>query len=118
MFLHRLHMLLGQELGCLALSDNFHDFKGHGRIEAVVDEVEHDAVSCTDNLADVAGSAPDEILRVAQPNIGAVGKSGDLQQVRKILWLTVEQHLTDKGGAHLRNGQGTRLTFDLLCGDP
>ena len=70
--LHRLNVFLCQCLVRLPLSDNLHDFKGHRWVQTMVNQIEHDAVSGSDYLADGAGSALNQILRVAQPNIGSV----------------------------------------------
>ena len=114
MLLHLSDVLLGQQLVCFSLSHNLHNFKGHRRVQPVVNQIQHDAVTGTDYLTDVAGAAFDEILRIAQPYVGAVGQTGNLQQIRKILRLTIQQHLPDKRRAHLRDGKGAGFAVDLL----
>ena len=68
-------MFISQERSCFALSDDFHNFKRHALFNALVDEVNHDVVTGTDNFGNGAGSVFDKILCIADPNVGAVGKT-------------------------------------------
>ena len=113
-FLHRLDMFFGQQLMRLTLSHDFHDFKGHGRVQTMINQIEHDTVSGTDNLTDGAGSALNQVLRVAKPYIGSVRQTGNLQQIRKVFRLTVKQHLANKRGSHLRNCKRSGFTLNFF----
>lgn len=55
-----------------ALADFFHRFEGKQRVDAVVDEVHHDVIARGDGVLDGALAAPYQVLRIAEPDVGAV----------------------------------------------
>ena len=77
-------------------------------------QVNHNAVTRTDNVGNVAFPAFDKLLRVAGPNVGAVGKTGNLQQVGKGFRLRFQKHLANKRSAHFGNRQRTRRPADFF----
>ena len=89
-FLHRLDMFFGQQLMCLTLSHDFHDFKGHGRVQTMINQIEHDTVSGTDNLTDGAGSALNDMIANMKHggNIALLGlqKPGNGVNWETIIW--------------------------------
>jgi hypothetical protein len=110
-------MLIGQELGRLALTGDLHDLEGHGGFKPVTDQRRHDAVARADDVGNRTGAVFDQILRVAEPDIRAVGEARDLDEVGEILRLRVHQHLPDEGRAHLREREGAGLAVDLFRRD-
>ena len=54
----------------------------------------------------IADAVFDKILRVAEPHVGAVGKTGYLHKVGKVLRLCIYQHLLDEARTHF--GQSKR----------
>lgn len=56
----------------LALADFFHRLEGKQRVDAVVDEVHHDVIARGDGVLDGALAAPYQVLRIAEPDVGAV----------------------------------------------
>ena len=67
----------------LALADVLHGLKGEERVDAVLHEVVHDVVARGDGVLQRARARLDEILRVAEPDVRAVGKSGDAHEIGK-----------------------------------
>ena len=59
----------------LALSDGLHDLKAHLRVKPHRDEVEHEIVTAADGLQNARRAADDQILRVAEPHVRAVGEA-------------------------------------------
>ena len=59
----------------LALAHVLHGLEREQRIDAVLHEVVHDVVARGDGILQRAGACLDEILRVAEPDIRAMGKS-------------------------------------------
>ena len=59
----------------LALSDGLHDLKAHLRVKPHRNEVEHDIVTAADGLQNARRAADDQILRVAEPHVRAVGEA-------------------------------------------
>ena len=97
-----------------ALPHTLHDLEGVGVVQPVADQVQHDTVTGTDYLGDIAGSGFDQVLCVPKPHVGAMGQTGDLKQVGKVLGFTFDQHLLDKAGAKLRQTERADLGVDLL----
>ena len=101
-------------LGHLALTDSLHDVEGHLRLEALAEQIEHDAVTAADDLRDGAGAAADELVGVAGPDVGAVGQARDLDQLGEILGTGLHQHSAHEVGTHLGDAEGAGLAVDLL----
>ena len=59
----------------LALSDGFHGLKAHLRVKPHRNEVEHNVVTAADGLQNARRAANDQILRVAEPHVRAVGEA-------------------------------------------
>ena len=116
MFAH-LGLPLGFESS--SLPDRLHDLERVGVREPVADQVEHNAVARPDDLRDIADARLDEVLRVAEPDVGAVGQARDLEQIGKVFRLRVHQHPLDKVSPHLGQTVGAELAPPvLLGGDP
>ena len=64
-FLHGVYMLLGQLLVSLALSHYLHNLERHGGVKTLVHKVNHNAVSCSDNLGNGAYVLGNQILGVS-----------------------------------------------------
>ena len=109
--------LRGELLWRLALTGPLHDLEGHFRLNALVQQVGHDTVTGTDDLGDRADVVVDEVLGVAQPNIGTVGKSRDLEEVAELGGLCVQKHLDSEARTHFRDSQRAGLAVDLLRGN-
>ena len=80
-------------------------------------QVGHDAVTTADHVRNGAHTILDQVLSVAVPNVGAVGKAGNLGQVAEVLRLCFDEHLPHEGGAQLRDTEGAGLAIDLLRGN-
>ena len=76
---HGVYVLLGQQLGRLALSRDLHNLERHAGIEALVHQIGHNAVARADDLRNRTGAAFDKVLRVTEPDVGAVRKARYLQ---------------------------------------
>ena len=48
-------------------------------------KIGHDAVSCSDNVGNGAGAVIDKVFCVAEPDVGAMGKSRYLEHIGKVL---------------------------------
>ena len=59
----------------LALADFLHRLEGEQRVDAVMDQVHHDVVARGDGVLDGALAATDEVLGVAEPDVGAMGEA-------------------------------------------
>ena len=77
-------------------------------------KVGHNRVSCSDNLGDTAGSVVDQLLRVAEPYVGAVRQARDLQKVGKGLGLCFKQHSPYKARSAFRDTKGSGLAVYVL----
>ena len=106
--LHCGDVLLREELFRVALTGDFHNLKRHFRLKAFQEQVGHDAVSRTDDGGDGAGAVFDEVLRVADPNIRAVGQTRNLQKVGECLRLGIDEHLAHERRAALRQRERAR----------
>ena len=62
-------------LQALALADEFHGIEGHFRGHALLHELVHDILAGTQALAQGYDALVDQVFRVAQPHVGAVGKT-------------------------------------------
>ncbi len=111
---HGLLVLVREELGGLALSDDLHDFERHARLYTLMHQIGHDAVTRTDYLRDGAGTVLNEFLRIAKPHVCAVRQAGNLQQVGEGLRLCLHEHTANEIRAHLRDGERSRRPADLL----
>ena len=111
---HGFEMLLGEQLGGVALTDDLHDLERHTLVEPLVHEVGHDRVTGSDYVRNGAGAVVDELLRVAQPYVRAVRQTGDLQQVGEGLGLGFDQHALNEAGAAFGDGEGANLGVDVL----
>ena len=111
---HGLLVLLREQFGRFALSDDLHDLKRHARLHALMHQVCHDAVTRTDDLRDRAGTVFDQILCVAKPHVCAVRQTGYLQQVGEGLRLCLHKHTADEICAHLRDGERARRPADVF----
>ena len=80
-------MFVGEQLFSLTLSGYLHYLEGHTRLDTLMYQICHDAVSRSDNVGNGAGAAVDKILRVAEPDICAVGQTRYLEHIGEILGL-------------------------------
>lgn len=101
----------------LALADFFHRLERKQRVDAVVDEVHHDVVARGNRVLDRALTAADEVLRVAEPDVGAVRESRNAHEVRENVRLRVVNHLTRKRRAKLRNAEGAARRAEFFGRD-
>ena len=69
---HILLHFLGKKLGCVSFTGYLHNFKGQLGIKSVVNEVCHNAVTCSDNIGNCADIFLDKLLCITQPNIGTM----------------------------------------------
>ena len=69
------------------------------------DQIKHDAVTCAHYLRNRTGSGADQILRISEPNVGAMRQAGNLQKIGKVLRFGIHQHALDKARAHLRQAE-------------
>lgn len=88
-----------------ALADFFHRLEGKQRVDAVVDEVHHDVIARGDSVFDGALAAPNQVLRVAEPDVGAVGETGNAHEVGEYVRLRVVNHLARERRAELRDAE-------------
>ena len=111
---HILHHLVGEELGRLALTGDLHDLKGKLRFQPLVEQIGHNAVTSTDYFGNGTGFVIDQVFRVSEPNVSAVGQAGNLQKVSKGLGLGLLQHAADERRTHLRQGEGPGIAENLV----
>ena len=110
---HLLFVSLGKSL---ALSYVLHDLEGCGLVESLHNEVEHDTVTRTHNLGYRTGTVFDKLLRVSEPYVGTVCKTGYLKKVSKGLGLCVKKNLLNELGAHLGYTVRAELTSAYIIG--
>ena len=82
---HRRLVFVGKELFRFTLTGYLHYLERHARLDALMYEIGHDAVSCSDNVGNGAGAVIDKVFCVAEPDVGAVGKSRYLEHIGKVL---------------------------------
>ena len=68
-------------LGDLTLTHGLHDVEGHLRFQPLAQQIQHDTVTAADDLCDRAGARTDQLVRIAGPDVGAVGQARDLDQL-------------------------------------
>ena len=112
--LQHLDALRRKGLGRFALTGILHDLERLFRLNALVQQIGHDAVTGPDDIRNGAGAVVDEILGVAQPYVRSVGQTGNLQKVAELLGLGIQQHLDGKARAHFRNSQTAGLAVDFF----
>ena len=117
MLLHGVYVFLGEQFARITFTGDFHNLKGHAGIQALLNQVGHNAVTGTDYLRDSAGFVVDQLLSIAQPYVGAMGKTGNLQEICEGLGLTFLKHTPYKGGTHLRQRKASGIAVDILLGD-
>ena len=109
------HLLLPLGSQAFPFPDLLHDHERHLRVKSLADQVNHDVVTAADGGRDRAGPAHNQVLGVAQPDVGSVRKTGDPDQVRQVLRFCVDQHLDRKFRSELRDSQGSQRTAaDIL----
>ena len=82
---HRGLVFIGKELFRFTLTGYLHYLERHARLDALMYKIGHDAVSCSDNVGNGAGAVIDKVFCVAEPDVGAMGKSGYLEHIGKVL---------------------------------
>ena len=89
----------------LALTDIFHDLETRLGLDAVLDEIVHDVVTRRDGFLQGNRARRNQVLGIVQPDVGAVGETGNADQFRKGLGLGVDEHLADERRAKFRDAQ-------------
>ena len=97
--------------------DTFHDFEGQTIIHTVMDQIDHDVITTTDNIRQRDIVLADECFGIAQINICSVGKTGNLQQFRKCVRTCLLQHSPDKARPEFGNSECTGFTEYLFRRD-
>ena len=64
-----------------SLANLLHRLEGKKRVDALMDEIHHDIVTCGNRIFDGTLTAADEILRIPQPYIRAVRKTGNTHEI-------------------------------------
>ena len=72
MFPHSFFMLIGQKHRGFTFTGDFHNLKRHFRLQALEQQIGHNAVARTNYIGDGTGTAFNQILCVTQPNIGSM----------------------------------------------
>ena len=98
------HFLLRTVGQAPALPHRLHDLEGTLFRHAAGDQEEHDIVAAADGLADRDPLIHDQILGVAQPHVGPMGKAGQPDQDIEFAGLGIHQHAPDEGSTELRDG--------------
>ena len=98
----------------LAFADRLHDFKALLRIHAPLNQREHDVVSRTNSGLNGRRALGNEHLRIALPDIGAVCKPRNANQVGKALRLGLNDHVHREIGAELGNAERAELTAENI----
>ena len=116
MLAHLLHNALRPRLALVdrALSDGLHEFEGTLLRQTALDEIEHDIVAAADGLIDRGRAAQDQVLRVAEPNIRAVGEAGKADERIELRRLGVHEHPAGEDRAEFRNADCADLRQDLV----
>ena len=83
---HCLLRPLGEAVfGNLSFTGKLHNLKRKTGFKPFVHKVNHNTVTGTDNIGNCACARLDKLLCIAEPNIGTVGKSRNLQKVGEAL---------------------------------
>ena len=116
MLAHLLHNALRPRLALVdrALSDGLHEFEGTLLRQTALDEIEHDIVAAADGLIDRGRAAQDQVLRVAEPDVRAVGESGKADERVELCRLGVHEHPAGEARAEFRNADCADLRQNLV----
>ena len=98
----------------LALTDIFHDLETRLGLDAVLDEIVHDVVTRRDGFLQGNRARRNQVLGIVQPDVGAVGETGNADQFRKGLGLGVDEHLADERRAKFRDAQAADFRAQLF----
>ena len=101
-----LHFLLRAVGQTSALSDGLHDLERPLFGHPAFDEVQHDIVAAADGVVDGGGLGQDQIARVAQPHVRAVGEAGQADERVEFCRLRLLQHSAREARAEFRDGDG------------
>ena len=108
------HMLLHLRGKASALADALHGFEGHGRVAASEYKVVHYIVSGAYYLRQCRGAAQYQLLSVAQPYVGTVGKAGYPEQFLHCSRACVLEHLPHEGGTELGYCYAAHVAVQLV----
>ena len=97
---------------CL-FTDLFHDLESGERFDSQLHKVYHDVVSAADTLAK-GNSAFNKLVCVVKPDVCAVGKPRNANQVCNCLGLSVVQHIADKSRSEFGDSQSAVGADDLV----
>ena len=121
---HVAHLLLGvageiAALLDLALTHGLHRLEGQRGLHPLLDQIDHDVVAAADGLVDIGHAVYDQIMDVARPHVGAVGKAGEPHQRIKGAGLGIDEHLAGEGRSELRHADRAGLADDrVVVGKP
>ena len=111
---HILLHLIGKQFRSFTFTGDLHDLKGELGFHPMVQQIGHNTVTGTDYFGNSTGAVADQVLCIAQPNSGAVGKPGDLQQIRESFRLCFQQHSAYKPSTHFRQSQCAIGNADII----
>ena len=100
-----------------ALAHGLHGVKGGLGGQAHLHQLVHDVLAGAEALAQRHDALVDQVLRVAQPHVSAVGKARNADQFLHGGGVGVLQHLAHEGGAELRHAEGAGVAVDVLGRD-
>jgi len=105
-------LLLHLRLEPLALTHGLHDLKRARCVDAMLNQIIHNVVARTDNLVELGDFVDDERFRVAEPNVRAVRKPRDANQLLHRRRLRRVQHAAHKASAEFRRAERANLAVD------
>ena len=70
-------------LQALPLTHTLHDGKGKLRPQSLVQQIDHDIISTSDDTLQRTRSVVDQILRISQPDISTMAQTGYFQKLIK-----------------------------------
>ena len=109
MLFHRRHLLLVEVF--FTLTDDLHDLERRFVLDPFEDQIVHDVVTSGNDLTHRRRPGTDVVLRVVQPYVCTVRKSGNAHQIGEFIRFRIVQHLPGKRGSELRDRVGAVLEF-------
>ena len=98
-----------------SFTDALHNSKGKTTFHTLTDQVDHNIITGTDCRGNSSFSLFNQCLRISQPYIRTVGKSGNTDQIRKIFRLGIHKHLHGEISTKFWNSQTAKLAAaDIL----
>ena len=97
-----------------SFANSLHRLEGLERVDAVMNQIHHDIVAGGNGVLQRARALTNQILRVAEPNVGAVRKARNSHEVAETIGVRVVNHLPRETRAKFRQPECSRLRSELL----